>query len=60
MAVMRGGYVDADGRAGVGPTDAMNVALASRTADIFTLDGHFRMMRPLAGQPAFRLLLDDL
>ncbi|MGY4992647.1 hypothetical protein [Streptomyces alfalfae] len=61
MAVMRG-YVDADGGVGVGPTDAMNVALAAafRTADIFTPDGHFRMMRPLAGQPAFRLLPDDL
>jgi predicted nucleic acid-binding protein len=61
MAVMRG-YVDADGGAGVGLTDAMNVALAAafQTADIFTTDGHFRMMRPLTGQPAFRLLPGDL
>jgi predicted nucleic acid-binding protein len=60
MAVMRG-YVDADGGAGVGLVDAMNVALAAafRTADIFTTDSHFRMMRPLTGQPAFRLLPDD-
>jgi uncharacterized protein len=61
MAVMRG-YVDADGGAGVGLVDAMNVALAAafQTADIFTTDGHFRMMRPLTGQPSFRLLPDDL
>ncbi|MFJ9242925.1 PIN domain-containing protein [Streptomyces sp. NPDC101776] len=61
MAVMRG-YADADGGAGVGLVDAMNVALASafQTADMFTTDGHFRMMRPLTGQPAFRLLPDDL
>jgi predicted nucleic acid-binding protein len=61
MAVMRG-YMDADGRAGVGLADAMNVALAAafQTADMFTTDGHFRMMRPLTGQPAFRLLPDDL
>jgi len=59
MAVMRG-Y--ADGGAGVGLVDAMNVALASafQTADMFTTDSHFRMMRPLTGQPAFRLLPDDL
>ncbi|USQ84699.1 hypothetical protein NFX46_13420 [Streptomyces phaeoluteigriseus] len=44
MAVMRG-YVDADGGAGVGLVDAMNVALAAtfQTADTFTTDGHFRM-----------------
>ncbi|MER6416666.1 PIN domain-containing protein [Streptomyces humidus] len=61
MAVMRG-YVDADGGAGVGLANAMNVALAAafQTADIFTTDGHFRMMRPLTGQPSFRLLPDDL
>lgn len=61
MAVMRG-YAEADGGDGVGLADAMNVALAAayRTADIFTTDRHFRMMRPLAGQPAFRLLPDDL
>ncbi|MEV0218185.1 PIN domain-containing protein [Streptomyces sp. NPDC050704] len=61
MAVMRG-YADADGGEGVGLVDAMNVALASafQTADMFTTDSHFRMMRPLTGQPAFRLLPDDL
>ncbi|MDT0346824.1 PIN domain-containing protein [Streptomyces litchfieldiae] len=61
MAVMRG-YADADGGTGVGLTDAMNVALAAafRTADLLTTDGHFRMMRPLTGQPAFRLLPEDL
>ncbi|MFD4974760.1 hypothetical protein [Streptomyces sp. NPDC058424] len=42
--------------------DAMNVALAAafRTVDLFTTDRHFRTMRPLTGQPAFRLLPDDL
>lgn len=61
MAVMRG-YADADGGAGVGLADAMNVALAAafRTADLFTTDSHFRMMRPLTGEPAFRLLPEDL
>ncbi len=61
MAVMRG-YADADGGAGVGLADAMNVALAAafQTADLFTTDSHFRMMRPLTGEPAFRLLPDDL
>jgi hypothetical protein len=56
------GYADADGGARVGLADAMNVALAAafQTADMFTTDGHFRMMRPLTGQPAFRLLPDDL
>ncbi|MDX2602730.1 hypothetical protein PV379_07855 [Streptomyces caniscabiei] len=40
MAVVRG-YVDADGGAGVGLTDAMTVALATafQRADIFTTDG---------------------
>ncbi|WP_225077846.1 hypothetical protein [Streptomyces sp. CoT10] len=40
-----------------------NVALAAafRTVDRFTTDSRFRMMRPLtAGEPAFRLLPDDL
>ncbi|WP_371549848.1 PIN domain-containing protein [Streptomyces sp. NBC_00554] len=61
MAVMRG-YADADGGAGVELVNAMNVALASafQTADMFTTDSHFRMIRPLTGQPAFRLLPDDL
>ncbi|WP_320777241.1 PIN domain-containing protein [Streptomyces sp. CRN 30] len=61
MAVMRG-YAETDGGKGVGLADAMNVALAAafQTADIFTTDRHFRMMRPLTGQPAFRLLPEDL
>jgi predicted nucleic acid-binding protein len=61
MAMMRG-YAEADGGAGVGLADAMNVALAAafQTTDMFTTDHHFRMMRPLTGQPAFRLLPDDL
>jgi predicted nucleic acid-binding protein len=61
IAVMRG-YADADSGAGVGLADAMNVALAAayETADMFTTDRHFRMMRPLTGHPAFRLLPDDL
>ncbi|WP_326793047.1 hypothetical protein [Streptomyces sp. NBC_00841] len=61
MAVMRG-YQDADGGQGVGPADAMNVVLAAafQTADLFTTDRHFRMMRPLTAHKAFRLLPDDL
>ncbi len=61
MAVMRG-YADTDGGAGVGLADAMNVALAAafRTTFLFATDGHFRMMRPLTGEPAFRLLPDAL
>nr|WTB34951.1 PIN domain-containing protein [Streptomyces sp. NBC_00830] len=61
MAVMRG-YQDADGGQGVGLADAMNVVLAAafQTADLFTTDRHFRMMRPLTAQGAFRLLPDDL
>ncbi|MFF9484103.1 PIN domain-containing protein [Streptomyces sp. NPDC014676] len=61
MAVMRG-YADTDGGAGVGLADAMNVALAAafRTTSLFTADSHFRMMRPLTGEPVFRLLPDDL
>ncbi|MEV7784080.1 PIN domain-containing protein [Streptomyces sp. NPDC088106] len=61
MAVMRG-YSETDGGAGVGLADAMNVALAAafRTTSLFTRDRHFRMMRPLTGEPAFRLLPDDL
>lgn len=60
MAVMRG-YEDADNGRGVGLADAMNVILASvfHTADLFTTDRHFRMMRPLTSHPAFRLLPDD-
>jgi predicted nucleic acid-binding protein len=56
------GYADADGGKGIGLTDAMNVALAAayRTDAMFTTDRHFRMIRPLTGHPAFRLLPDDL
>lgn len=55
-------YADADRGKGVGLTDAMNVALAAayRTDAIFTSDRHFRMIRPLTGHSAFRLLPDDL
>lgn len=55
-------YVDADGGKGIGMADAMNVALAAayRTEIIFTSDRHFRMVRPLTGHKAFRLLPDDL
>ncbi|MFG2428106.1 PIN domain-containing protein [Streptomyces sp. NPDC048590] len=61
MAVMRG-YQDADNGRGVGLTDAMNVVLAAayRTADLFTSDRRFRIMRPLTGHSAFRLLPEDL
>ncbi|MFC8274623.1 PIN domain-containing protein [Streptomyces sp. NPDC057271] len=56
------GYADADGGKGVGLTDAMNVALAAAygTEVLFTTDRHFRMIRPLTGHKAFRLLPDDL
>ncbi|WP_411084076.1 PIN domain-containing protein [Streptomyces sp. cmx-18-6] len=56
------GYVDADSGKGIGMADAMNVALAAayRTEVIFTTDRHFRMVRPLTGHMAFRLLPDDL
>ncbi|MGX2995845.1 PIN domain-containing protein [Streptomyces sp. JNUCC 64] len=56
------GYADADGGKGVGLTDAMNVALAAayRTDVLFTGDRRFRMIRPLTGHPAFRLLPEDL
>ncbi|RPK81893.1 PIN domain-containing protein [Streptomyces sp. ADI98-10] len=56
------GYVDADGGKGIGLADAMNVALAAayRTEVVFTSDRHFRMVRPLTGHKAFRLLPDDL
>lgn len=61
MAVMRG-YQDSDGGQGVGLADAINVVLAAafQTADLFTTDRHFRMMRPLTAHGAFRLLPDDL
>lgn len=56
------GYADADQGKGIGLTDAMNVALAAayRTEALFTTDRHFRMIRPLTGHTAFRLLPDDL
>jgi predicted nucleic acid-binding protein len=56
------GYADADGGKGIGMTDAMNVALAATygTEVLFTTDRHFRMVRPLTGHKAFRLLPDDL
>ncbi|WP_371666646.1 hypothetical protein [Streptomyces sp. NBC_00289] len=56
------GYADADQGKGVGLTDAMNVALAAayRTEVLLTTDRHFRMIRPLTGHQAFRLLPDDL
>ncbi|MEV0171455.1 PIN domain-containing protein [Streptomyces sp. NPDC050803] len=47
----------------IGLTDAMNVVMASEyhTDSVLTLDHrHFRMVRPLTGHPAFRLLPDDL
>ena len=55
------GHADAHGGKGVGLTDAMNVALAAayRTDAMLTTDRHFRMIRPLTGHPAFRLLPDD-
>ncbi|MGW2190557.1 PIN domain-containing protein [Streptomyces sp. NPDC001719] len=55
-------YADAGGDKGVRLTDAMNVALAAayRTDVPFTTDRHFRMIRPLIGHAAFRLLSDDL
>ncbi|MFC8422578.1 PIN domain-containing protein [Streptomyces sp. NPDC057236] len=56
------GHEDADGGKGVGLTDAMNVALAAahHTDVMFTSDLRFRMIRPLTGHKAFRLLPDDL
>jgi predicted nucleic acid-binding protein len=61
LAAMEG-YHDADQGRGVGLADAMNVALAAahRTDSIFTTDKHFRIMRPLTGHVAFRLLPDDM
>jgi predicted nucleic acid-binding protein len=47
----------------IGLTDTMNVVMAAQyhTDAILTLDRrHFRMLRPLTGHPAFRLLPDDL
>ncbi|MER7959927.1 VapC toxin family PIN domain ribonuclease [Streptomyces sp. NPDC096030] len=56
------GYADADGGKGIGLTGAVNVALAAayRTDGMFTTDRRFRMVRPLTGHNAFRLLPDDL
>lgn len=47
---------------GLGLADASLVAIAGRlgTTDIATLDArHFRKLRPLTGEPAFRLLPAD-
>lgn len=56
------GYADADGGKGIGMADAMNVALAAAygTEVLFTTDRHFRIVQPLTGHKAFRLLPDDL
>ncbi|MDI3390779.1 PIN domain-containing protein, partial [Streptomyces sp. B-S-A8] len=45
------GYRNLDGGKGIGLADAVNVALAAhyRTADLFTSDHHFRIVRPLDG-----------
>ncbi|SCK35916.1 PIN domain-containing protein [Streptomyces sp. WMMB 322] len=61
LAVLEG-YRDADQGRGVGLADAMNVALAAayRTDSIFTTDRHFRVMVPLTGHAAFRLLPEDM
>jgi len=61
LAVLEG-YRDADQGRGVGLADAMNVALAAayRTDSIFTTDRHFRLMVPLTGHAAFRLLPEDM
>ncbi|GAA1363836.1 PIN domain-containing protein [Streptomyces beijiangensis] len=56
------GYTDARGGKGIGLTDAMNVALAKayRTDALFTTDKDFRIIQPLTGHAAFRLLPEDL
>ncbi|MFD8571573.1 PIN domain-containing protein [Streptomyces sp. NPDC059639] len=61
LAVAKG-YTDARGGKGIGLTDAMNVALAKayRTDALFTTDKDFRMIQPLTGHTAFRLLPEDL
>ncbi len=45
----------------IGLTDAVNIVLARdyHTEQILTLDAHYRAVRPLTGQPAFRLLPAD-
>lgn len=55
-------YKDARRGEGIGITDAMNVALAKayETNALFTSDKDFRMIQPLTGHAAFRLLPDDL
>ncbi|MER6365639.1 hypothetical protein [Kitasatospora sp. NPDC001527] len=48
---------------GIGPTDAINVALAAefRTDAVLTVDRrHFRAIRPLTDRDAFRPLPDGL
>ncbi|MFF2651539.1 PIN domain-containing protein [Streptomyces sp. NPDC058045] len=56
------GYTDARGGSGIGLTGAMNVALAKayRTDALFTTDRDFRIVQPLTGHAAFRLLPEDL
>ncbi|UQA34584.1 VapC toxin family PIN domain ribonuclease [Streptomyces sp. HNA39] len=44
----------------VGPHLSAAIAAAHRTEVIFTSDRRFRMVRPLTGHKAFRLLPDDL
>ncbi|WP_330286233.1 hypothetical protein [Streptomyces sp. NBC_00576] len=54
------GTYSRDCRTVTAPPRRFALAAAFHTADVFTTDGHFRMMRPLTGQPSFRLLPDDL
>lgn len=54
--------IEAQGRADVGLTDMSLVVLAARVRSVrvATLDErHFRTLRPLTGEPAFRLLPAD-
>lgn len=54
-------YLDIDQGRGVGLAAAMNVALAAayHTDSLFSSDRHFRVLRPLTGHSAFRLLPED-
>ncbi|MER7170907.1 PIN domain-containing protein [Streptomyces mesophilus] len=56
------GYTHARGGQGIGLTDAMNVALAKAygTDSVFTTDKEYRIVQPLTGHTAFRLLPADL
>ncbi|MFD4481519.1 PIN domain-containing protein [Streptomyces sp. NPDC058471] len=55
-------YTDVRGGKGIGLTDAMNVVLAKvyRTDAMFTSDKNYRIIQPLTGHDAFRLLPEDL